>query len=265
MASINSRLQKVSSDLYISNTSSERRYIDERITILRNKLLEYFNESIQEVKIFGSYKRDTILPRRFDEKSDIDILVIFNQSQKELTPETYRKKLNNFASKNYSRSIIIKDHPSIVLELNKIKFDLVPCRIYQGFFSNTFQIPSKSEIWMNTYPIDFNTKLTNANTRYKSIVKPLIRLFKRWNAFNNYPYASFDLEQRIANMNFNNDNFESGFLYIIDQLTSYGLSNSQAKKLEVLKNNANWIKVYIERNNQIKAIEVTCRILGIQV
>jgi hypothetical protein len=149
--------------------------------------------------------------------------------------------------------------------MNKIKFDLVPCRIYQSFFSNKDQIPSRTEYWMDTYPSDFNTTLTNANTKYNSIVKPLIRLFKRWNAYNNFPFASFDLEQRIANMNFSNDNYETGFLYVINQLTTNGLTIYQAKKVETLKNNGAWIKTYIDRNDQIKAIEVTCRILGIQV
>ena len=265
MASINYRLQRISSNLFIKHNSTERVYIDGRISILTSNLKSYFGNSISDVKIFGSYKRDTILPRKFDENSDIDILVIFNQAEKELTPETYRNQLKKFALYKYSTSSILKDHPSIILEMNKIKFDLVPCRIYQSFFTNTYQIPSRTEKWMDTYPTDFNTTLTNANTKYNSIVKPLIRLFKRWNAYNNFPFASFDLEQRIANMNFSNDNYETGFLYVINQLTTYGLTIYQAKKVETLKTNGTWIKTYIDRNDQTKAIEVTCRILGILV
>ena len=82
MASINYRLQTISSNLFIKHNSTERVYIDGRISILTSNLKSYFGNSISDVKIFGSYKRDTILPRKFDENSDIDILVIFNQAEK---------------------------------------------------------------------------------------------------------------------------------------------------------------------------------------
>ena len=82
MASINYRLQTISSNLFIKYNSTERTYIDGRISILTANLKSYFGNSINDVKIFGSYKRDTILPRKFDENSDIDILVIFNQAEK---------------------------------------------------------------------------------------------------------------------------------------------------------------------------------------
>ena len=36
-----------------------------------------------------------------------------------------RNQLKKFAQINYPSSIVVKDHPSIVLELNHIKFDLV--------------------------------------------------------------------------------------------------------------------------------------------
>lgn len=107
--------------------------------------------------------------------------------------------------------------------------------------------------------------MTNANTRYNSLVKPIIRLFKRWNAYNNYPYASFELEGIIAEMNFSNDNYETGFIYAIKQLPKFGLAEYNAKKVDTLKNNGAWIEDYLSRNNQDKAIEVVCRILGINI
>lgn len=263
MASINSRLQKVASDLFIKYDSTERIYIDGKITNLKTNLNNWFGNSITEIKLFGSYKRDTILPRKFDELSDVDILIVFNNAQKEITPESYRTRLKKFAETKYSTSKVIKDHPSVVLEMNKIKFDLIPCRIASSFFSTSYQIPNKTGNWMDTDPTGFNAQVTGANIKYKSIVKPLIRLFKRWNAWNNYPYSTYDLEQKISLMNFSGDNYQSGFLYAIEHLSSFGLSVAGKQKVETLKNNGAWIKTYLDRDNQEKAIEVTCRILGI--
>lgn len=265
MATINYRLQKLAAGLFIKYRSTEREGIDNKIQNLRFNLKSYFGNSISEILIFGSYTRDTILPRKFDESSDIDILVIFNQAEKEFTPETYRNQLRRFVDNKYSSSKVVKDHPSVVLEMSDIKFDLVPCRIHDRFWNNVHQIPSKSEVWMDTDPKGFNETLTKVNNRYGSLVKPLIRLFKRWNAYNNFPYPSFELEGMIADMNFDGDNFETGFLYVIERLSASGLPSYQAKKVETLKSNGNWVRDYIDRDNQQKAIEVVYRILGLSM
>ena len=171
------------------------------------------------------------MPRHFDENSDIDVLVIFNTSITEYTTETYRNQLRRFADHRYPSSRVVKDFPSIVLELQKIKFDLVPCIYHTGIWSSYYQIPDKDGEWIETDPKGFNKKLTEANKQYDGIVKPLIRLFKRWNAFNNYVYDSFKLEQIIADMNFSGDSHESGFFYIIDELPTWELSSEKARLL----------------------------------
>lgn len=263
MASINARLQTVSSDLFIKYNSTERIYIEGKITNLLANLNDWFGNLIIEILVFGSFKRDTILPRKFDEYSDVDILVVFSDAEQERTPETYRTRLKKFAHAKYPTSKVLKDHPSVVLEMNKIKFDLVPSRKAISWFSSTYQIPDKNGYWMDTDPIGFNSAVTNANIKYNSIVKPLIRLFKRWNAYNNYPFTTYDLERKISEMNFSGDNYQKGFLYAIDNLSTYGLTLVGTQKVKTLKTNGNWIKEYLERDNQEKAIEATCRVLGI--
>jgi predicted nucleotidyltransferase len=263
MATINYRLQKISEDLFIKYGSKEREYIELKIVNFKSNIKAYFGAGVSEILVFGSFKRDTILPRKFDESSDIDVLIVFNQAQNEFTPETYRNQLKRFAAAKYPTTTVLKDHPSVVLEMSNIKFDLVPCRQSNSFWSTTYQIPNKNGSWMDTDPKGFSEKLTASNNKYASIVKPIVRLMKCWNAFNGYPYATFELEQIIADMNFTNDNYQTGFLYAIDKLPTYNLPDYQAKKIETLRNNGNWIKEYLERDNQEKAIEVVCRILGV--
>jgi len=264
MATINYRLQKIASDLFIKYDSNERKYIAEKVENIKLKLNAYFGSEIKEILVFGSFKRDTILPRRFDERSDIDILIVFNNADKEYTPETYRTKLKRFAENKYSRSTVVKDHPSVVLELNRIKFDLVPSRLYDFIFLKKYQIPDKSGSWIDTDPWGFSKKLTDANIRYDNMVKPMVRLFKRWNSSSGYIFSSYELENIIAGVNFYGDNYEAGFLYAINQISSSGLSGLATQKVNTLKSNGKWIKEYLDRNNQEKAIEVVCRILSVK-
>ena len=117
---------------------------------------------------------------------------------------------------------------------------------------------------MDTDPFGFSSELTEANKRYGNLVKPMARLLKRWNAVNGYPFGTFQLEKLIAKMNFQGDNYETGFLYAISQIPNYGLGTVSTQKVETLKTNGRWVKEYLDRDNQEKAIEVTCRILGIK-
>jgi len=265
MASINSRLSNIASELFIKYGSTEREYIFGKIENIKTNIKLYFGSDVLEILVFGSFQRDTILPRKFDERSDIDILVVFNNSEKEYTPETYRTRLKKFVEYKYSTSTVIKDHPSIVLEMNKIKFDLVPSRKTVIFFTSNYQIPNKSGSWMDTDPFGFSRELTESNKRFGNLVKPMARLFKRWNSYNGYPFGTFELEKIIASVNFQGDNYQTGFLYSIGQISSYGLGTVTCQKVETLKSNGKWIKEYLDRNNQEKAIEVTCRILGIKL
>lgn len=264
MAVINSKLQRIASELFIKHQSEERENIDKKIDNLKINLKSYFTSRISEIIVFGSYKRDTILPRKFDKSSDIDILIIFNQFDNEYKPETYRNQLKRFAECKYQTTRVIKDYPSIVLEMSNIQFDLVPCRQFNNIWVNTYQIPSRSDTWMYTDPTGFNISLTNANVQYGSMLKPIIRLFKRWNAFNNYPYATFELEKLIANMDFRNQNFETGFLSVINQLTLTTLVQDQSNKLKTLKANGLLIAEFIKIDAQNKALELIYKVLGLE-
>lgn len=258
---INNHIQRISSELFIKYGSAERIRINESVSDISKNLKGHFGNKIEDVTIFGSYSRDTILPRRYDPRSDIDILVQYDIENELLNPESYRNQLKTFAQKYYTKSIIRKSHPSIVIELNHISFDLVPAIFDKGFFFDTLEIPSDKLEWMETNPKDFNQELTSANSKYNSIVKPIIRLLKYWNCTQDYPYNSFDLETMIAGMDFKNDNYESGFLYAVKNLSARDLSLKSASKVDALYNNCDWIKEYLERENIHKAKERLAKIL----
>lgn len=262
---INNFLKRISSELLIKSNSITGINISKSLQILDKNLKEHFANELSFLNVFGSYTRGTILPRRFDKNSDIDVLIGFNTSNSKLKPESYRERLMKFALKYYPSARIMKDHPSIVVELNHINFDLVPGVFHNGLFYDSIEIPDKDGGWMETGPEKFNKRLTDANTTYKSIVKPIVRFLKAWNANENYPYYSFELESAIVDLNFSGDSFASGFFYAINNLPTDSLPNVSVKKVEVLRNNAKRIQEYVEREDLVKAKEVVRRIIPVNI
>ena len=66
-ASINYKLGQLANEYYISYGTSEQKKIDASVATLKTRLKLHFGSNIVNVVEFGSYKRDTILPRKYDE------------------------------------------------------------------------------------------------------------------------------------------------------------------------------------------------------
>ncbi|MCU7829585.1 MAG: nucleotidyltransferase domain-containing protein [Candidatus Thiodiazotropha sp. (ex Myrtea sp. 'scaly one' KF741663)] len=178
----------------------ERLSIQRSITALKARLNSYFEDEIKDSIIFGSYSRGTILPRLMDANSDIDYMIVFADSS--IRPQTHLDRLRRFVELHYSRSEIYQSHPTIVLSLNHIRFELVPA--IHGWLTG-INIPAKAsdyEDWISTDPNAFNEELITANQSHGNKIKPLIRLMKYWNGINNYPFESYSLEQDIIEHGF---------------------------------------------------------------
>lgn len=110
--SINGRLLQLANEYYINYGSTEQKKIDVSVASLISKLKNHFGNEVQNIIEFGSYKRDTILPRRYDDQSDVDLMIIFNHGSLQVTPGTYRNYLVKFAESKYSRSDVFKSSPT---------------------------------------------------------------------------------------------------------------------------------------------------------
>jgi len=195
---INSYLTNIAKTAIIKDQEKEK--IRLSILALEYRLDEYFNNSISDKYIFGSYRRGTILPRKMDSKSDVDYLIIF--SDRTFKPQTYLDWLTGFVEKNYPKSEIYQSNPTIVLTLNHIRFELVPAIRYPLY---GLQIPAKASAyqdWIGTDPVGFNSTLTDANKTHKNLIKPLVRVVKFWNSQNGSPFESFTLENYIVQHGF---------------------------------------------------------------
>lgn len=191
--SVNAYLQDLASELVLS--SSEKDHVSTSLDAIKNRLSSYFGTEVKEKKVFGSYVRETILPRKADENSDIDLMVVFDNSNG-YRPQTFLNRLKSFAENYYSTSIIHQSNPSIVIELQHIKFELTPA--YKNY--GLFYIPKNQTDWMMTDPDGFSDTLVECNKNNGYKIKPVVRLLKHWNIEkNSRDIASFELEETIAN------------------------------------------------------------------
>lgn len=163
---------------------------------LSTRLNGFFSGELSTHFIFGSAQRGTMLPRAYDEASDVDYMVAWQQAG--LRPQTYLDRLRRFVENSYSRSEVKQSSPTIVLELNHIKFELVPAlRSW-----NSFVIPSGPDNWRSTDPAGFSAKLDLLDRVHSGLIRPTVRIAKTWNAKAGRVFESFDLEQRVVAMNF---------------------------------------------------------------
>jgi Second Messenger Oligonucleotide or Dinucleotide Synthetase domain len=170
--------------------------ITRSLRTLGDRLNGFFPGELSSHFIFGSADRGTMLPRSVDDDSDVDYMIVWRD--KGFRPQTYLDRLKRFVENSYSQSEVWQSSPTIVLELNHIKFDLVPA-LYP---STNLVIPSGPDSWRPTDPIGFSTRLDQIDGARNGLIRPTIKIAKTWNAKAGRVFESFDLEQRVAAMNF---------------------------------------------------------------
>lgn len=201
-------------DSYLSNLASEMVIRDSKkdsislsFSTLKMRLKNYFGSEVIDIIKFGSYSRGTILPRKFDEKSDVDVMVVF-KNEYNYSPQSFLDRLKKFAIAKYSTSEIYQSSPTIVLELNHIKFELVPANKIYTWSTDHYNISKNPSTWMLTQPKSFDDALVECNKSNSYKIKPIVRLLKHWNIEKNFrELASFELENKIA------DNMRLAYFY----------------------------------------------------
>ena len=198
-------------------SATEQQSINTSVSTLQSRLGLHFEAgAIKQHFRFGSSTRGTILPRSMDEQSDIDYMIVFNDAS--ATPQTYLNRLRSFVERRYGTSEIYQSQPTIVLELNHIKFDLVPATTN---WLGQLQIPNGPGGWQVTNPNDFNTTLESKNKEHRSLIKPTIRLFKFWSAASGYVFPSFEMEKWVCSRSFwFLSNQRDYFFAVIDALST---------------------------------------------
>lgn len=260
--SVNSYLNYLAQRAIVRDDEKEGIQISIDTILQRLKSYDENKYQIGNTLIFGSYKRNTMLSRKFDEDSDVDIMVIFGKkamgfysfeprNNQPKSPQTYLNYLKDFAESKYPTSLRRQDFPTIVLELNHIKFDLVPAIIDD---CGQYKIPRKRtsndwyqfDEWIPTNPNDLDGALINNQT-----LRRLVRVAKIWNAKQGYIYESYELEKWIVN-NYFCGNLSDHFYRFCELLPiNWNLSENKQNKIQKLKDSAQMVK-YSDNENCIQ-------------
>ncbi|MGB3183777.1 MAG: hypothetical protein WBB45_20460 [Cyclobacteriaceae bacterium] len=205
-------------ELVLARTDNERDKIKTSLDHLESILRKRLSGEIREFRRFGSWTRNTLLPRRYDERSDVDLLVVFKDNG--YTPQTYRSWIHDVIENSYPNSISKKDNPTVRLELNHIVFELTPA-IHK--YNNTYHIPQTNQHWQSTTINDINDELKRKNQQSNGCLRNVIRLCKYWNASHAYPLKSYEMEKTIVN-NYNSyfNNTLNEFINAMRNILPYG-------------------------------------------
>lgn len=187
---------------------------------------------------FGSFVRGTKLPKSIDPDTDIDYMVVFDSSR--FKPQTYIEKIREFANKYYSTSTVHQDHPTMVIELGNVRFEITPAVKLYGASYPRYNIPAPQQSflqWIDTYPEEIEHSLNEANRRGDYMLKPLIRLLKYWNVKNGKILTSYKIEQYVSShVFFGCKNMEEYFMEGASWLSmAQPLTEDKRKKVKALQ------------------------------
>ncbi len=228
----------------------EKRSIEKSIATLKSRLTTHFGASITGQFQFGSSTRGTILPRALDAYSDIDYMVVFKEVG--YTPQTYLHRLRKFVEKYYSTSEISQSSPTIVLNLNHIRFELVPA-LPCVWRTGQYKIPNGPNQWQDTTPNDFNSQLTAKNNAERSLIKPTIRLAKIWNAKAGYVYNSYAFEKFIVGLGFLGCSNQTDYLFNVFDRLSLPSQQASAQKVQRAKDIIKQVRTFEKKLMPISA------------
>lgn len=229
--SVLSHLQNTAESIKIQD--SERIAIDTSIGSLSYRLSSYF-DNIESKFVFGSYDRRTILRRSKDSNSDVDYMVVFSDGSS-WKPQTLMNRLKNFAEAKYSRSEIYQSSPTVVLELNHIKFELAPAYNSWGMLYIPAPALDYSD-WISTYPNTLKDSLNEKNRNNQYLIRKLVRLMKYWNVNNGKVYSSYELEKYIIDKSYwLCSNLKEYFYDAVEGLQTWALPQYKKDKVDKLK------------------------------
>ena len=234
----------------------EKFAINISISTLKTRLHNYFEDEVIDIRVFGSYKRNTNLCRKADPDSDVDIMVVFRDS--EYKPQTYINKLKRFMECKYSSSEIYQSYPCAILELNHIRFELTPALLIYG---GMYEIPNSENSytdWISTTPFYLDELASQKkHDRYTHVT----RLVKYWNCLNDKYFASFELEQLVLNTGLYcyADNLQESVFQVIKSIPSYAGPQYVQDYIKKTKDIISYIEQYNESypiscENKIKSL-----------
>lgn len=239
MTDINSYLTELAKRLVIEPNKKEK--IEVSISHLKKEVWGLFQNRLSDIVVFGSYDRETIVMT--DPDKDVDIMIVFKKN--EFQPDTYLKHIKEFCENKYQRSEIYSDHPTVVLEMEHMKIELVPATYYS---ETAVKIPaprSKELKWITVSPQEFKNKLQSKDKNNKGLILPIIKIFKHWNVNQGKPFSSYELEKSIIEKLYDCTTLRDYYFSATNAIENILRTDQQKKSFADLK----------ERNRRLRVLE----------
>ena len=216
---------------------STRDAINASFDVLKAKIWSEYQDRLRSVELFGSYLRATELPQKVDIKSDVDILVVFKSN--DFKPTTMLNHLLEFADTEYSRSDVLKSHPTVVIEMKKVRFEIVPA-YYESSFWNGEELkipaPRNNDLkWITTEPQKLHKDLVAKNLQAHNLVIPVIKLIKYFNVRKGRPYESYLIEQHAIGIDYEGQSIREFLMQFIDELDTSDANDLQREFISELR------------------------------
>ena len=178
--SLNAYLEEVAAAVAIdvAETESIRESLEDFKKKMNDYFDEHFEEGLRDIKLYGSFFRDTGLPRSIDDVANVDIMLIFSKDGSE--PQAYYDRAVRAIQAVYPDSYIKLTGSKVVLRAEYINFEVSPAIHENGAYK-----VKKGDEWLQIAPFEDAVALLNADKANHYLVKPTIRLVKYWNVTKN--------------------------------------------------------------------------------
>ncbi|MEL6538917.1 MAG: nucleotidyltransferase [Bacteroidota bacterium] len=205
--------------LTVGQKETEREHIERTLAHFEEVLRGQLGSTLLDIRLFGSYTRNTVLPRQYDPQSDVDILVVWDWQNKPEKPGNLRKRLLDILENAYPDALSQSDFPAVKLTFKHIKFDLVPALPIASHWANPqYHIPGPNDSWIVTTPTILKADLDYAlSDSPNHPVLNVIRLMKYWNGTQGYPLPSYYLEEQVIST-FHKQNVIEGLVYALSHV-----------------------------------------------
>ncbi len=183
--------------------------IEKNIDSIKQKIWGIFQDDLYEIKVFGSFGHDLFIAQ--DKEAALDILVVFKS--KELNIPSILTQIKNCSEEYFTGSNIITRQRSITIEIENLKFDIVPA-IFVTKDAVKIPAPGIRELkWILSKPSLIQDNINLKDNTNKGLIKPLIRIMKYWNTLHLKPFASYELEMQIANKEYDRNGTLRDYFY----------------------------------------------------
>lgn len=188
---------------------------------------------VTRTEVIGSFARDTRLPSAVDPRADVDVAVVFRERGQ--APAHYLAQIRRVLELHYPKTAIMGAGDRLFLRSLQGTVELLPALDS----INGLQVPAPAGggAWVLCQPDEEARTLQEKDRASGGLVLPLVRLVRYWNAHAGYPFAGFELEQRVLKHRFafSARHLKGYFFDFMRSLHGAGLAPAGAEQVRALR------------------------------